>query len=73
MIYAQIKSGQKLHLVNEPGEEHRDDIIRAGELSQPICGRRTDRYRMTIGLPLNHACKNCLRVWAAKQRKSTND
>lgn len=37
----------------------------------PLCGRRTDRYRMTINVPLGHACKNCRRVLAA-ERNATN-
>lgn len=53
MRYAQIKSGQKLHLVFEFAD---------GSVSQPICGQKTDRYRMTINVPLANACKNCLRV-----------
>jgi hypothetical protein len=64
MIYAQIKSGQKLHLACEPGEEYRGEIIRAGYISAPLC--RTShfrgRYRMTINVPLGNACKNCLRA-----------
>lgn len=62
MIYAQFRSGQKLHLAYEPGEGH-TDIVRAGYLSWPLCGRRDERgYRMTINVPLANACKNCLRV-----------
>lgn len=54
MRYAQIKAGQKLHLVFElPGER----------VSWPICGKRfKGGYRMTINVPLAHACHNCLRV-----------
>ena len=67
MRYMQIESGQKLHLVYEAGEGHRPDaLIPRGRLSAPICGRglRSDGgYRMTINVPLAHACKNCLRVY----------
>lgn len=62
MRYAQIKAGQKLHLVCEPGEECRGEVVRKGFLSQPLCGRRAERYRMTINVPLANACKNCRRV-----------
>lgn len=63
MRYAQVASGQKLHLVCEPGEELRGQVVRAGFLSQPLCGRRFEgNYRMTINLPLGHSCKNCRRV-----------
>ena len=55
MRWAQIKGGQKLHLVFEIGTDN---------VSQPICGRKTDHYRMTITVPLGHACKHCLRVYA---------
>ncbi len=68
MRYAQIASGQKLHLVCEPGEETpTGHIVRAGYLSHPICGRdASDGYRMTINVPLAHACKNCRRVYNAR-------
>lgn len=62
MIYAQEKSGQKLHLACEAGEEYRGQIIRRGSLSDPLCGRKVEHYRMTINVPLGKACKNCLRV-----------
>jgi hypothetical protein len=64
--YAQVKSGQKLHLVYEPGEGHRNDIVRAGYVSAPLCGRPAPSYRMTINAPLANACKNCLRVYATR-------
>jgi len=64
MRYAQIKAGQRLHIVCEPGEEYRGEIIRAGHVSAPLC--RTNHfkgsYRMTINLPLANACRNCLRM-----------
>lgn len=61
MIYAQIKSGRKLHLACEPGEEVRGEIVRAGFLSRPICGQHMEgNYRMTINVPLANACKKCV-------------
>jgi len=70
MQYMQIKAGQKLHLVYEPGEgidpQH---YMPAGHLSVPLCGRglsETGGYRMTINVPLAHACKRCLRVYNAR-------
>ena len=67
MRYAQVASGQKLHLVYEPGEGH-EEIVRKGFLSNPICGRPMGRsgYRMNINVPLANACHNCLRVWRAR-------
>lgn len=64
MIYAQIKSGAKLHLACEAGEETRGEIIRYGFISAPICGTPAFKgsYRMTCNLPLANACKNCRRV-----------
>lgn len=64
MRYAQIKSGQKLHLVCEPGEDYRGEVVRAGYVSAPLCRAAHFRgnYRMTINVPLGNACKNCLRV-----------
>lgn len=71
MIYAQIKSGGKLHLAYEPGEGPSDDqIVRAGYLSNPICGQpAADGYRMTINAPLGNACKRCLKIYAARRRQ----
>jgi hypothetical protein len=66
MRYAQIRGGQKLHLVYDPGEGN--PIVKAGYLSFPICGRKApDGYRMTINVPLANACRNCLRVLKAKE------
>jgi len=69
MIYAQISSGRKLHLACEPGEEYRGEIVRKGYISAPLC--RTPafdgHYRMTINLPMNHSCRNCRRVAAARK------
>lgn len=70
MRYMQIKGGEKLHLVYEPGEGKDDsNIIKAGYISAPICGRgfsRDGRYKMTINVPLGNACKNCLRVYKSR-------
>jgi len=65
MLYAQIKKGQKLHLVFEPGEGwDRQHLIPINEVSKPLCNRRfSGHYRMTINVPLASACKNCLRVY----------
>lgn len=68
MIYAQISSGQRLHLAYEAGEGKDDaSIVRAGFLSDPICGRKAAAgYRMTCNLPLANACRACSRVWSAR-------
>lgn len=70
MRYAQIRAGQRLHLVCEPGEQWPgQEIVRAGSLGQPICGRLTIvGYLMTCNLPLAHACRNCLRVFEAHHK-----
>lgn len=63
MIYAQIKSGRKLHLACQPGEEWKGEIVRANHLSKPLCGQpMTGNYRMSINVPLGNACKRCVRV-----------
>lgn len=66
----QIKKGQKLHLVYEPGEGKDDQsIIKSGFISAPICGRGFDEngnFRMTINIPLNNACKSCMRVYDSR-------
>lgn len=72
MRYAQIKGGQKLHLVYEPGEGKDDkNIIRMGYLSNPLCGTQYFKgsYRMTINVPLANACRNCLRVDRSRHRR----
>ncbi len=71
MRYAQIASGQRLHLVYEPGEGKDDhSIIRAGHLSHPLCGRPApDGYRMTINVPLDNACRNCRRIYASRAER----
>lgn len=67
MRYMQIKSGQKLHLVYEPGEgKDPQSLIPANHVSAPICGRGFDEnghFRMTINVPLGNACRNCQRVY----------
>ncbi|HTV71176.1 MAG TPA: hypothetical protein VMF90_21820 [Rhizobiaceae bacterium] len=67
MTYAQIDKGMKLHIVCEPGEEYRGEVIRIGHLSAPLCCTPRFRgfYRMTINVPLGNACKNCRRVATA--------
>lgn len=62
MKYAQISSGRKLHLVCEAGEEYRGQIIRKGFISAPLCGQKQQGYRMTISVPLNNACKKCMKI-----------
>jgi len=68
MRYAQVKGGQKLHLVYEAGEGINQDVLMPlGHVSAPLCNRPWDgNYRMTINVPLAHACKNCLRVWRCR-------
>lgn len=68
MRYAQVKGGQKLHLVYEPGEgPDPRNLIPAGHLSAPLCGRPVESgYRMNINVPLGNACKNCQRVYRAR-------
>ena len=68
MIYAQIKSGQKLHLAYEAGEGmDGENLVIAGNISHPICGiKPLNGYRMTINMPLGNACKRCLRVYRAR-------
>ena len=69
MTYAQVASGQRLHLVYEAGEGVSPDrLIPAGRLSAPLCGRSmSGSYRMVIGFPLANACRNCLRVYRARR------
>lgn len=59
MRYAQIHGGNKLHLVFEA----------ENAVSNPVCGIRAERYRMTINVPLGHSCKNCRRVFDANAGK----
>lgn len=56
--YAQEYGGQKLHLVQDFG--HGEVAFRA------ICGRNPSRrgnWRMTINVPLAHACHNCVKIF----------
>jgi hypothetical protein len=69
MKYAQIKGGNKLHLVYEAGEGvDAQHLIPINCFSAPLCGTRyfKGNYRMTINVPLAHACKNCLRVYSKR-------
>ena len=71
MIYAQINSGRKLHLVFEPGEGRSPDtLVPIGYLGLPLCGTKAPSgYRMTTNAPLGHACKRCLRVMGSIGKK----
>lgn len=51
--YAQEKSGQKLHIV---------PVISDGVSNTALCGKHVKTWRMTINVPLAHACRNCARV-----------
>lgn len=63
MTYAQFSAGRRLHIVCEPGEEYRGEIVRSGSLSWPLCGLKIrPRYRMTINVPLGNACRRCVRL-----------
>jgi hypothetical protein len=64
MIFAQISSGNKLHLACEAGEVYWGKVVRSGYVSAPLCRTSAFRgnYRMNINVPLAHACKNCLRI-----------
>ncbi|MDE2442006.1 MAG: hypothetical protein KGP14_13365 [Betaproteobacteria bacterium] len=65
MIYAQIKSGLKLHLAYEAGEgRDASHLTPTGHVSAPLCGERSfkGQYRMTINVPLANACKKCIRA-----------
>jgi len=56
--YAQERGGQKLHLVEEFGGGRVSDIA--------LCGRQPKTrgsWRMTINVPLAHACRRCLAAW----------
>ena len=57
MSYAQIRSGQKLHLVYNLPKDC---------LTQPVCGVKADDYVITTRLPTGSVCKNCLRVLNSK-------
>jgi hypothetical protein len=75
VIYAQIKSGGKLHLAYEAGEgRDASSLVPRGMISAPLCGSVAfhGRYRMTINVPLANACKRCLRVSRARQKAQEN-
>ena len=50
MKYAQVKAGNKLHLVYE---------LPTGGITGPVCGIKTNHFRLTVNLPMGMACKNC--------------
>lgn len=66
MRYAQEFKGQRLHLVAE-----QDRNLTGREVAfRSLCGKEpTGRgdWRMTCNLSLGVACKNCLRVFNARQ------
>lgn len=73
MIYAQIKSGQKLHLAYEAGEgPDSQHLVQRGHVSKPLCNDASyeGAYRMTINVPLANACKRCLRVFNARNPRT---
>ena len=59
--YAQEYGGQKLHLVEDFGN---------GQVAyRALCGRNPQKrgtWRMTINVPLAHACYNCIRAFNKK-------
>lgn len=63
--YGQAKGGQKLHLVYVSGTN--------AAVSQPLCGRYIPHYRMTINVPLAHACRNCVRVARAREKREAQN
>lgn len=68
MIYAQIKSDRKLHLVCEAGEEDRGSVVRYGYLGAPLCDQPMEgNYRMTINLPMANACRKCVKARAHRE------
>lgn len=63
MIWAQIRSGRKMHLAAQPGEEVRGEVVRIGHLSRPLCNQpMSGNYRMTCNLPLGNGCKKCRKI-----------
>lgn len=71
MKYAQIKSGNKLHLVYEAGEgKDSSALIPIGHVSAPLCNTShfTGTYRMTINVPLAHSCKRCQAVFRSRHQ-----
>lgn len=66
--YAQVKGGEKLHLVYEAGEgPDPAHLISRDNVSAPLCNRPFDgHYKMTIKVSLGATCKNCLRIALAR-------
>lgn len=61
-LYAQARARRQLHIIEVCNPTLLDRI----ELSSSaLCGRRPTRsdgrWRMTVNVPLGHACKDCLR------------
>ncbi len=65
MRYLQIKGENKLHLVFEY----------KGFISHPICGRKIPKsgYKMTINVPLGHACKKCQQISNSKLKEKEKE
>ena len=57
MLYAQEKAGQKLHIVRKVD----------GGLSQPLCWRRVESYRISTNVPCGMCCKNCAALLESEQ------
>lgn len=58
--YAQEKGGQQLHLAELDAAGNTENVS--------LCGRVVKRWRMTINLPLNHACKRCWKARVLRDR-----
>lgn len=61
MRYAQEFGGQKLHLVEESIDNQTNQRVIS---NKALCGRtpsKRGQWRMTINLPLGHACKKCVK------------
>jgi hypothetical protein len=62
MLYAQARAKRQLHLIDVANPTLLTRIESSG---QALCGRGPTRedgvWRMTINVPLGHACKDCLR------------
>ncbi len=61
--YAQRTSGAKLHLVRAYGDGSVDARALCGMVPSPARGN----WRMTINVPLAHACRSCTRLWQLKE------
>lgn len=56
--YAQYRAGRRLHMT---------EAFMGGLVSmRALCGFAPGEWRMTIDVPLAHACRNCSRVYAAR-------